>query len=171
MNHRIAIGYKDRGCDQSGWNLGKLLRLPGTIHNKREPFTVEATELHHMDYFPDDFDALPSLPSTIHRVGEIWGDVPAVEIDNLRILDSVKQYLVTPPPEGEMSEAAWAVMLAMKESGYSPEQIYATIWASPLKEQYTAFTLKRDVERAFEKGETEEPTAIVTDWRDLSRVK
>ena len=28
LNHRIALAYKDVGCDQSGWDISQLLRLP-----------------------------------------------------------------------------------------------------------------------------------------------
>ena len=69
------------------------------------------------------------------------------------IPDSVKEYLTFPPPKGERSEAAWAVILAMKEAGYPPEQIYATIWANPLGKRYTAYQLEQDVGRAFSKAE------------------
>lgn len=156
LNHRIAIGYKDEGCDQSGWDLTQLLRIPSTINNKDKPFEVRAKgwfAIHPSKENPAKFDDLPPLPSTPtpHRVETIRRDVPPVEIKDLRIPDSVKEYLINPPSKGERSEAAWAVMLAMRDAGYSREQVYATMWANPLGRRYSAYQLKQDVGRAFSK--------------------
>ncbi len=164
LTRRIALAYKDEGCDQSGWDLTQLLRIPSTMNNKGEPFkvtldqhpvTIEGYNLTVLGTEISDFIDLPLLPSlsTPHRGERISRDAPPVEIKDLRIPDSVKEYLTFPPPKGERSEAAWAVILAMKEVGYSPKQIYATIWANPLSKRYTAYQLEQDVGRAFSKAE------------------
>lgn len=34
LNHKIAVAHRDLGCDQNGWALAKLLRVPNTINHK-----------------------------------------------------------------------------------------------------------------------------------------
>ncbi len=37
LNKRLSFGYADLGCDKSGWDIGQLLRVPGTPNFKHKP--------------------------------------------------------------------------------------------------------------------------------------
>lgn len=40
LSRGLAYAHKDDGCDTSGWDIGQLLRIPGSTHSKREPVRV-----------------------------------------------------------------------------------------------------------------------------------
>lgn len=61
LNHRLALAI---GADKSGWDLGQLLRLPGTWNHKREtPTPVRLVSADGPTYDAADIDKLlPPLP-------------------------------------------------------------------------------------------------------------
>jgi hypothetical protein len=63
--HRIAYWHKDDGCDQSGWDLTQLLRVPGTPNYKYDDKpTVEVVEWSERRYRPEDFTGYRELPES-----------------------------------------------------------------------------------------------------------
>lgn len=74
LNKRIAFAYRDEGCDQGGWDLTQLLRVPYTYNHKRE-FPCHIYEVININ-IPDapvsisSFDCLPELPKQPETRGD-----------------------------------------------------------------------------------------------------
>lgn len=66
MARRVALAHKDQGCDASGWDVGQLLRVPGSTNNKPdldEPHTVRAQSKGHiyaLSTFEEKYPAVQS---------------------------------------------------------------------------------------------------------------
>lgn len=121
-------------------DLSRLLRLPGTTNWKYPDHPVEC----HVDYLDprhrfdlSHFDAYrvdikqPGRTETIEIT-----EVPPIPVSKLRVSGTIKNLILHPPDKGERSEAAWAVMQALIEAGYSDSEIHATMLANPIGGRY-----------------------------------
>ena len=63
LNKRLTYAYRDFGCDPSGWDIGQLLRLPGTTNFKREKICKVIAQ--HLDFIPLDIAYFSGLPECL----------------------------------------------------------------------------------------------------------
>jgi hypothetical protein len=140
LNHRLAVGYKEEGCDQSGWDLTQLLRIPETFNNKYEhPFLVSAQRVQGVGLTSiRHFDCLPRLPSigVSHRRTKFDRDLPQMDVSSLRVSDAVKQLILEPPDKGDRSEACFKVIADLYRAGYNATEIKAIMKQNPIGERY-----------------------------------
>lgn len=143
LNHRLAIGYKDEGCDQSGWDLTQLLRIPETFNTKhKHPFLVNGQWIKGIKgscyHLREDFDCLPPLPTTTtsHKGVKFDRKLPQMDVSSLRVSDAVKQLILEPPDKGDRSEACFRVIAAMHKAGYSATEVKAVLMQNPIGDRY-----------------------------------
>ncbi len=136
LNHRIALAFKDEGCDQSGWDLTQLLRLPGTTNNKGKPFEVIAWKDNIC--LTQDGGRLPPLPSTTssHKGVKFDRELPQMDINSLRVSRDIKQLILEPPDKGERSETCFRVIAALHKAGYSATEVKAIMKQNPIGGRY-----------------------------------
>lgn len=143
LNRRIALGYKDEGCDQGGWDLTQLLRIPGTTHNKGRPFVVEASPLDPDDQprcRPEQFNVLPPVAKTAPAAAVTFGQLPQVDVRELKVSNRLKGLIVRGWQEGcgyqSRSELDMAVIDSMVSNGYSDDEIRAVFSKYTVGEKY-----------------------------------
>lgn len=128
---QIAYAHRDQGCDVSGWNPTKLLRIPGTSNKKySETQRVTATssgelykladiELKYKDVIVDKVLDLADAP--------LPAQPPAV-MTVLAKISSNKEvlslYLDEPMPSSDLSKMLWKLELELFRSGLSAEEVF-----------------------------------------------
>ena len=129
FNRRLLLAV---GADRSGWDLGQLLRPPGTSNRKYHPApSVKLLKLTEDRYHPRELElALPpeEPPRPVSRNDRPAGPYPTPDLSRLSgrmraLISSGNRAAGSPYPS--RSEADFAACLAMSAAGY-PE---ADVWA------------------------------------------
>lgn len=128
LNRRLARAI---GADPSGWDLGQLLRPPGTRNQKYRPApSVRLLKLTGDSYYPRELDL--ALPLEELRGATSWSKrpTPVRSAPDLSRLSARTRRLVERGNRGEYpsrSEADFAVCLAMFGAGYSESDVWAVM--------------------------------------------
>lgn len=153
LNKRLTYAV---GADKGGWHPSKVLRVPDSINWKRGgvqgrllwdtgPY-VSARILDQK--LPELFD----LESKAE--GRLMPQLPSRELGEAlykRLPPSLK-YLWNDAPRQSRSEHIWRVILEMKEWGFSPEDVFQTLWYMPsnkYRKERRPARLWQDIERAY----------------------
>ena len=131
LSKKIAYAHAHQGCDKSGWNTTKLLRLPNTRNLKREEsWTIEATSTGQVYSFEE--------------INQVYGDVevePIREMADLpmpegfpAILDVLEKlshnpqivglYMEQPAFNADLSRLLWKLEMELFREGLSPEEVF-----------------------------------------------
>lgn len=123
LAHGVAVAHRGDGCDQGGWDISQLLRVPGTSHNKREPFRIQMPQLGQtttVDAFVDFYEGVISGQQESGPVDpDAREDVPDLPRHILRKLEV--------RTAKDRSEASWDLISACGEWGLSDGQILAVL--------------------------------------------
>jgi hypothetical protein len=136
LSHRIALYHKADGCDQSGWDLTQLLRIPWTYNFKygaADPPVVQVVSIQQGYYRADDFKVYEPLPGEIVVPN---GSVPptiatgreVLDRNRFRLSDIVVKLFSQEPDESQRerwSGALWALLLQLAEAGLRTEEMFA----------------------------------------------
>lgn len=128
---QIAYAHKDQGCDLSGWNPTKLLRIPNTSNKKYsdkqrviatstgEIYKIEEIELKYKDVVVDKMLDLADAPLPTQ---------PPAVMSVLAKLSSNKEvlslYLDEPTPNSDFSKMLWKLELELFRSGLNAEEVF-----------------------------------------------
>ena len=128
---QIAYAHQDQGCDLSGWNPTKLLRIPNTSNKKYEQaqkvvasstgevYKIEEIELKYKDVIVDKMMDLADAP--------LPAQPPAV-MTVLAKLSSNKEvlslYLDEPTPNSDFSKMLWKLELELFRAGLTAEEVF-----------------------------------------------
>lgn len=116
LNRRIALGYAKEGCDQGGWDITQLLRVPLTYNHKKEkPWYIEYEVRDSSPSLYMDFHLrLPLLPSEF-EIAKITGDMSYLR--SLKSMTLAERLLWEKEvPEGERSEQVFRLIRMLKEN-------------------------------------------------------
>lgn len=136
MNHRIALAYKHRGCDQSGWDLTQMLRIPYTYNYKRErPYYIHQiinTNIPSEPIALSEMEKLPSLGEQKAAPVEVSGDMSFVR--SLKSLNIGEWALWSAPvEEGERSEHVFRLVHLLKINlGFGDGLVIKTLLEHPV---------------------------------------
>jgi hypothetical protein len=132
ISHNIAYAHRGDGCDQSGWDLTQLLRVPLTYNYKYDGVEVHVLKANRNKYRMDDFSyedapmhALEGLPFP--------EELPQSEPDDLmhafrlRLIPTAWTLYGTEPQASSWNESLWQLMLLLFEAGMEPSQVLVTI--------------------------------------------
>lgn len=131
VSKRIAYAHKDQGCDVSGWNPTKLLRIPGTSNLKYSAsqkvvattsgtiFTIAEIEEVYKDIEVDKVLDLADAP-----LPEVMPQVmnALAKVSNNREIISL--YLDEPMPNADMSKMLWKLEMDLFRAGLTPEEVF-----------------------------------------------
>jgi len=150
MAKKIAYAHKDDGCDLSGWNPTKLLRVANTSNRKYDKsYTVNATT--------------NGVVYTLTEVGEIYNDIkvdaviepstepmPEQSIDVVEIFKKIPNnpeiislYLQEPPPGADLSRRLWKLQLELFRAGLSSQEVFSVVRHAKCNKYHRADRLKR----------------------------
>lgn len=128
---KVAYAHKDQGCDISGWNPTKLLRVPGSVNTKydvNEPVFGEASGLV---YSIQDLEAVygkVEVDAVLDLADAPMPEAPPQIIDVLKKIpangDIMTLYLEEPLPGADMSKMLWKLELELFRAGLNAEEVY-----------------------------------------------
>ncbi len=134
MAKKIAYAHKDDGCDLSGWNPTKLLRIANTSNRKYDKtYTVSAST--------------NGLIYTLPEVGEIYNDikvdvvmepsaepVPEKTVDVVEVFKKIPNnpeiislYLQEPPVGSDLSRRLWKLELELFRAGLTSQEVFSVV--------------------------------------------
>lgn len=128
---RVAYAHRDQGCDVSGWNPTKLLRIPGTSNLKygvAQPvigettgqiYTIEELENLYADVEIDKVLELASAPMP-ENTPEIIKALAKVS-SNREVLSL---YIDDPMPGADLSKMLWKLELELFRQGLTAEEVF-----------------------------------------------
>lgn len=128
---KIAYAHRDQGCDVSGWNPTKLLRVAGTSNKKyTETFRVTATttgtiysieelEKQYEDVHTDSIPELATLPMP-EETPELMKVLSKIA-SNREILSL---YMEEPNANADMSKMLWRLELELFRQGLTIEEVF-----------------------------------------------
>jgi hypothetical protein len=131
LNRRLLLAV---GADRSGWDLGQLLRPPGTSNRKYRPAPpVKLLELTGDRYHPRELELAlpPEGPSRpVSRSRPTAGPCPTPDLSRLSgriraLISRGNRGAGRPYPS--RSEADFAVCLAMSAAGYAEAEVWAVM--------------------------------------------
>jgi hypothetical protein len=147
---QIAYAHRDQGCDVSGWNPTKLLRIPGTSNKKySESQRVTATssgelykladiELKYKDIIVDKVLDLADAPLPTQ---------PPAVMSVLAKISSNKEvlslYLDEPMPSSDLSKMLWKLELELFRSGLSAEEVFVVAKHARCNKYHSPLRAKR----------------------------
>lgn len=103
ISRQIAAQHEGVGCDQSGWDLAQILRVPSTTNNKPTldaPWTVRAHYYGDVWYFS-------TLRERYPRTAAVDTVVPLDVPESLPTLDEAWVYISSLPTIQELWESKW----------------------------------------------------------------
>lgn len=128
LNRRLSRAI---GADPSGWDLGQLLRSPGTQNRKYRPAPpVRLLKLTGDSYHPRELDLALPLEELREAMPRSKRPTPVHGAPDLTQLSARTRRLVERGNSGEYrsrSEADFAVCLAMFGAGYSETDVWAVM--------------------------------------------
>lgn len=132
MSKKVAYAHKNDGCDLSGWNPTKLLRVPGTRNTKyeNESYTVIGStsgEIYTLEEMEQTYGK-----TEIEAISEVsLVPMPAQSADIVTILSKIPAnseiatlYMDEPPVNADWSKRLWKLEMEMFRLGFSPEEVF-----------------------------------------------
>lgn len=128
---KIAYAHRDQGCDVSGWNPTKLLRVAGTSNLKyTESFRVTAThtgEVYTIDEIEKAYEdvQVESVPELANL------PMPEQTPELIKVLSKIASnrellslYMEEPSPNADMSKMLWRLELELFRQGLNAEEVF-----------------------------------------------
>ena len=128
---KIAYAHKDQGCDLSGWNPTKLLRIPGSKNTKYFPFQDVTAEASGLVYTMDEIEQTYSdvkvdapnepinlpMPEQTPEIIKVLAKLPANS--NISSL-----FMEDPLPGADLSKMLWKLELELFRVGLTEDEVF-----------------------------------------------
>jgi hypothetical protein len=162
LSKKIAHAHAHQGCDKSGWNTTKLLRVPNSMNLKREPFSVTATTTGQV-YTLEDLD-LHYGDVEVEPIRELsLAELPANFPDLMSTLGKVQSnpeiiglYMTDPSPNSDWSKLLWKLEIALFRQGMTSEEVFVVCRTAKCNKYHSPLRPKR-------------PDADGDLWREVQR--
>lgn len=129
ISHNIAYAHRGDGCDQGGWDLTQLLRIPYTYNYKYQDVITNIEKANRNKYRASDFASVyedaPAHALEILPYPETLPEETPDEIMHryrLRMVPTAWT-LYQNEPQGSWSEPFWQLLLLMFEAGMTAEEV------------------------------------------------
>lgn len=123
LAHGVAVHHKDDGCDQGGWDIGQLLRIPGSTHNKRAPYRIAPAVLgpsYTLDDFVDFYEGVEAGPAPLSGTSTAREGAELPKHIAKRLSERLS-------PRTDRSKARWNLIQVCVEWGLSDGQILGVL--------------------------------------------
>ena len=170
---KIAYAHAHQGCDKSGWNTTKLLRVPNTMNRKegRNDNVVATTNgsiysITQLEELYGDVEVEPIRELSLEALPESWPDLMKTMGKLQSNPEIIGLYMEQPSDSADMSKLLWKLEIALFRQGLTPEEVFVVArnakcnkYHSPLRPKRLDADgdLWRDVQRAHDSFLTEDP--------------
>lgn len=129
---QVAYGHKDQGCDLSGWNPTKLLRVPNSRNTKYgDAQVVEATNTG-LVYKLEEVEAAYADVKVDAVLEPSLAPMPEITPDVMGILGKIKSntevlslFMDEPGPNADYSRMLWKLELELFRQGLTIDEVFA----------------------------------------------
>ena len=186
LSKKIAYAHAHQGCDKSGWNTTKLLRIPNSMNRKEgknDPVVATTTGLIYsfdeIESVYGDVEVEPLRELSLEALPDSWPSL----MDTLAKLQSnpeiIGLYMENPVGQADLSKLLWKLELELFRQGLSPEEVFVVArgakcnkYHSPLrpKRPDADGDLWREVQRAHDSFKNE-PGLIIANPEPLTIIK
>lgn len=131
LSKKIAYAHKEQGCDLSGWNPTKLLRVPGSMNTKYSPaqevvaepsglvYSIQELEEIYKDVQVDAISEPTTMPMP-EQTPEIIKVLAKIPAD----ASIMSLYMDEPLPNADLSKMLWRLELELFRAGLTPEEVF-----------------------------------------------
>ena len=174
---KIAYAHSHQGCDKSGWNTTKLLRVPNTMNRKEgKDSPVVATSngsIYSLQQIQDaygDVEVEPirelatlNLPTEFPQLIKVMGRLQS----NPEI---VGLYMEQPSPKADMSKLLWKLEIELFRQGLTAEEVFVVAKNAKCNKYHSPNRPKRldadgdlwrEVQRAQEDHRSQDPNEAI----------
>ena len=123
LSHGVAVKHKGDGCDQGGWDIGQLLRVPGSTHNKRAPHKIAPAVLgpsYTFEDFLDFYEGVEAAPAPVPGTSTVREDASLPKHIERRLSERLTA-------RTDRSKARWNLIQVCVEWGLSDGQILGVL--------------------------------------------
>jgi hypothetical protein len=174
---KIAYAHSHQGCDKSGWNTTKLLRVPNTMNRKEGKDSPVVATSNGLIY-------------SLQQIQDAYGDVEVEPIRELATLDLptefpqlikvmgrlqsnpeiVGLYMEQPSPKADMSKLLWKLEIELFRQGLTAEEVFVVAKNAKCNKYHSPNRPKRldadgdlwrEVQRAQEAHRSQDPNEAI----------
>jgi len=132
MSKKVAYRHREDGCDLSGWNPTKLLRVPGTRNGKYEnqSYSVigstsgEIYTLAEIQQVYGGTEIEPITEVSLEPMPVASADVMAVLAKVPGNSEVIGLYLEEPPMNADWSRRLWKLEMELFRLNFTPEEVF-----------------------------------------------
>lgn len=136
LSHGLAYAHAEQGCDKSGWDIGQLLRIPGSTHNKKRPHPIRVPvmgDTYVLDELLEHYEGIEAAHDTLPLTVD-----PAARESLPDLPEFIRRKLEARKVD-DRSGASWDLVSACGEWGLSDGQILTVLdLHAPTQEKLSA---------------------------------
>jgi hypothetical protein len=131
LSKKIAYAHAHQGCDKSGWNTTKLLRIPNSMNRKEgvnHAITANATGLVYsladLDAVYGDVEVEPIRELSLEPLPTGWPELIKTMGKIQSNPEIVGLYMNEPGPSTDMSKLLWKLEISLFKQGLTAEEVF-----------------------------------------------
>lgn len=150
LSKKIAYAHSHQGCDKSGWNTTKLLRIPNTMNRKQGvDYAITATSngaiysLEDLELHYGDVEVEPIRELSLEPLPAQW---PAV-MDAMAKIQSnpeiIGLYMDQPSSSADLSVLTWKLEMLLFKQGLTPQEVFVVVRNAKCNKYHSPMRPKR----------------------------
>lgn len=150
LSKKVAYAHAHQGCDKSGWNTTKLLRIPNTMNRKEgKNDTVTATSTGLIYSFADingvygDVEVEPIRELSLEPLPESWPDLMKTLAKVQSNPEIVGLYMEQPKADSDLSKLLWKLEMELFRQGLTAEEIFVLCRSAKCNKYHSPLRPKR----------------------------
>ena len=176
LSKKVAYAHAHQGCDKSGWNTTKLLRVPNSTNLKREPYSITATssgeiysveniELYYGDVEVEPIRELSTMEFPVDQP-ELMAALSKVNTNP----EIIGLYMNEPVGNADWSKLLWKLEVSLIKQGLSLAEVFVICKSAKCNKYHSPSRPKRsdadgdlwrEVQRAYASHEAEASLEVV----------
>jgi hypothetical protein len=181
---KIAYAHAHQGCDTSGWNTTKLLRIPNSMNTKpgkSDPVTATTTgamyNLQDLNDHYGDVEVEPIRELSLEVLPDSWPDLMKTMAKLKSTPEIMGLYMDEPSASADMSKLLWKLEIALFKQGLTAEEVFVIVRNAKCNKYHHPLRPKRldpdgDLWREVQRAGSsfaQEDTSYVIDTSDLDK--
>lgn len=180
---KIAYAHSHQGCDTSGWNTTKLLRIPNSMNlkpGKEDPVTATSTgqiyTLEDLELHYGDVEVEPIRELSLEELPAEWPSLMDVMAKLKSTPEIMALYTEEPRPSDDRSKLLWKLENLLFRQGLEAREVFVMVRNAKCNKYHSSTPkrsdpdgdLWREVQRA-QSSYTAEPEFMPIDTSDLEK--
>jgi hypothetical protein len=150
LSKKVAYAHSHQGCDKSGWNTTKLLRVPNSMNRKREDaysitattngaiYTLDDLELHY-----GDVEVEPIRELSLAPMPEGFPDLMPTMAKIQSNPEIIGLYRDEPSANADLSKLLWKLEISLFRQGLSAEEVFTVCRTAKCNKYHSPLRPKR----------------------------